>query len=40
MEIRINGVVIDAVDLDLLARFWSSMLGLEITRREEDSTRP
>lgn len=34
--IRINGVVIDAVDLELLARFWSGMLGLDITRREPD----
>jgi hypothetical protein len=35
MGIRINGIVIDAHDLDLLAGFWSGLLGLEITRREE-----
>jgi predicted enzyme related to lactoylglutathione lyase len=36
MGIRINGIVIDANDLDLLAEFWSRLLGLAITRREED----
>ena len=35
-DIRISGIVIDAVDLELLARFWSGLLGLEITRREAD----
>jgi predicted enzyme related to lactoylglutathione lyase len=34
--IRIGGIVIDATDMDLLARFWSELLGLEITRREDD----
>ncbi|WP_225839571.1 VOC family protein [Streptomyces sp. NK08204] len=34
--IDVSGVVIDATDLDLLARFWSSLLGLDITRREDD----
>ena len=34
--IRIGGVVIDAFDLDLLARVWGGLLGLEITRREDD----
>jgi predicted enzyme related to lactoylglutathione lyase len=34
--IRINGVVIDANDLDLLARFWGELLGLAVTRREDD----
>lgn len=36
MGTRVSGVVIDAVDLDLLARFWSGLLGLEVTRREQD----
>ena len=36
MSIRLGGVVIDAVDLDQLAQFWSSLLNLEITRREGD----
>lgn len=36
MGIRLSGIVIDATDLDLLARFWSGLLGLEITRREDD----
>ncbi|MFF5111706.1 VOC family protein [Streptosporangium sp. NPDC000509] len=36
MGIRLNGIVIDATDLDLLARFWSGLLELEITRREND----
>ncbi|GAA4559489.1 VOC family protein [Planotetraspora kaengkrachanensis] len=35
MGIRINGIVIDATDLDLLARFWSELLDLAITRRED-----
>jgi predicted enzyme related to lactoylglutathione lyase len=35
MGIRLGGIVIDANDLDLLARFWSGLLGLEITRRED-----
>jgi Glyoxalase-like domain len=34
--IRLSGIVIDATDIDLLARFWSRLLGLEITRREDD----
>jgi hypothetical protein len=36
MGIRINGIVIDTTDLDLLARFWSGLLDLEISRREDD----
>jgi catechol-2,3-dioxygenase len=36
MAVRINGVVIDATDLDRLADFWSRLLGLDITRREAD----
>jgi hypothetical protein len=36
MGIRMNGVVIDANDLDLLAGFWSGLLGLEVTRREDE----
>ncbi|GIH14982.1 VOC family protein [Rugosimonospora africana] len=36
MGIRMNGVVIDANDLDLLATFWSGLLGLEVSRRESD----
>jgi hypothetical protein len=36
MGIHVNGIVIDATDLDLLARFWSGLLELEITRREDD----
>jgi catechol-2,3-dioxygenase len=36
MAIRMNGVVIDANDLELLAGFWSDLLGLEVTRREND----
>ncbi len=36
MGIRLSGVVIDATDLHRLARFWSSLLDLEITRREND----
>jgi hypothetical protein len=35
-SIRVSGIVIDANDLDLLARFWSGLLALEITRREPD----
>ncbi|WP_067812779.1 VOC family protein [Actinomadura kijaniata] len=35
MGIRLGGVVIDATDLDLLTGFWSRLLDLEITRREE-----
>lgn len=34
MSTRLSGIVIDAADLDLLARFWGGLLGLEITRRE------
>ena len=36
MGIRLSGIVIDATDLDLLARFWSGLLDLKITRREDD----
>ncbi|MFF3349710.1 VOC family protein [Streptomyces sp. NPDC002779] len=36
MGIRLGGIVVDAVDLDRLARFWSGLLDLEVTRREED----
>lgn len=36
MGIRLSGIVIDVVDLDHLARFWSELLGLAVTRREED----
>ncbi|MET8678042.1 VOC family protein [Streptomyces sp. NPDC004647] len=36
MGIRLNGIVIDTTDLDLLARFWIGLLELEITRREDD----
>lgn len=36
MSVRLQGVVIDANDLGLLARFWSGLLGLEVTRREPD----
>jgi Glyoxalase-like domain len=36
MGIRINGIVTDATNLDLLARFWSELLGLKITRRKDD----
>lgn len=36
MGTRLNGIVIDAVDLDLLAHFWSGLLDLEVTRREPD----
>jgi predicted enzyme related to lactoylglutathione lyase len=35
MGIRLGEIVIDANDLDLLARFWSGLLGLQITRRED-----
>jgi hypothetical protein len=35
MVIRLGGIVIDANDLDLLARFWSGLLDLQITRRED-----
>lgn len=38
MGIRMNSVVIDANDLDPLARFWSGLLGLEVTRREDNWT--
>lgn len=34
MSIRLSGIVIDATDLDLLAEFWSGLLGLQVTRRE------
>lgn len=34
MGIRINGIVIDVNDLDLLAEFWCGMLEVEVTRRE------
>ncbi|KAB2344175.1 VOC family protein [Actinomadura rudentiformis] len=33
---RLGGIVIDTTDLELQARFWSGLLGLEITRREAD----
>ena len=36
MGIGLSGVVIDATDLDRLARFWSSLLDLAITRREDE----
>jgi Glyoxalase-like domain len=36
MGIRVNGVVIDANDIELLAHFWSRLLDLQITRREDD----
>jgi len=36
MAVRINGVVIDATDLDRLADFWSRLLDLDVTRREAD----
>jgi hypothetical protein len=36
MGIRLSGIVIDTNDLALLARFWSGLLGLEITRREDE----
>jgi hypothetical protein len=36
MGIRLSGIVIDTNDLDLLARFWSGLLGPEITRREDE----
>jgi hypothetical protein len=36
MGIRISGIVIDVNDLDLLAAFWGGLLGLEVTRREDD----
>ncbi|GAA3514851.1 VOC family protein [Actinocatenispora rupis] len=36
MSVRINGIVIDANDLESLAAFWSRLLGLAVTRREPD----
>jgi Glyoxalase-like domain len=36
MSIRFGGVVIDATDLERLAQFWSSLLEVKITRREDD----
>ena len=36
MSIRFGGVVIDAIDLERLAQFWSGLLEVEITRREDD----
>ncbi|MEV1199754.1 VOC family protein [Microbispora rosea] len=36
MSVRLGGVVIDGVDLDRLARFWSSLLDLPVSRREDD----
>ncbi|MEV0841589.1 VOC family protein [Actinocatenispora sera] len=35
-RVRIGGVVIDANDLDLLAGFWSALLGRPVTRREPE----
>lgn len=35
MSVRMSGIVIDATDLDLLAGFWSRLLELTITRRED-----
>jgi len=32
--IRVNGIVIDANELDRIAEFWSRLLDLPITRRE------
>jgi Glyoxalase-like domain len=32
--IRVNGIVIDANELDRIAEFWSRLLNLPITRRE------
>lgn len=34
--LRLGGIVIDAVDLDRLAQFWGALLGLRITRWEDD----
>ncbi|WP_433472465.1 VOC family protein [Spirillospora sp. CA-142024] len=34
--VRISGIVIDAVDLERMALFWSRLLDLEITRREDE----
>lgn len=31
---RISGIVIDVADLDLMAEFWTGLLGFPITRRE------
>ena len=36
MSLRLNSVVIDTNNLELLAGFWSALLGLEVTRREND----
>ena len=36
MGIGLSGVVIGATNLDRLARFWSSLLDLAITRREDE----
>ncbi|WP_030923220.1 VOC family protein [Streptosporangium amethystogenes] len=36
MSVRLGGVVIDVIDLDRLAWFWSGLLDLPITRREHD----
>jgi hypothetical protein len=36
MKVFVSGVVIDAADLDLLADFWGNLLGMEITRREDE----
>jgi predicted enzyme related to lactoylglutathione lyase len=35
MGLRLSGIVIDATDLDRLVRFWSELLGLDVTRRAE-----
>jgi predicted enzyme related to lactoylglutathione lyase len=35
MGIRLGSIVVDATDLHRLARFWSRLLDLEITRQEE-----
>ncbi len=36
MEIRIQSVVVDAHDCELLARFWSSVLGWRMTPEGDD----
>jgi predicted enzyme related to lactoylglutathione lyase len=34
-DVRIGGIVIDVTDLDRMAAFWSGLLGLKISRRED-----
>ncbi|MQY02833.1 VOC family protein [Actinomadura macrotermitis] len=33
---KLNGVVFDCADLEVMAAFWGGLLGMKVTSREED----